>query len=279
MLSLQGCLHDKGQDNACSNSNYNYGYRDPQAQFRSILAYECTTGQCDGMPKNGCPRVQRFSNNEFLFQGKAMGNSRVDCARRINNVKDIIAGYYTATTPPPPTPGQCSGSEVPLTVEVDTDRYPGETSWTLTNDCTKGAVDSVARGSLSSSGTRYTKNYCVPPASYIFTINDSYGDGVCCNYGSGSYSVSYDSKVVKSGAQFARSESAEFGSCGGGGGGGGGTTFCGCSTCTQQVWDTFAGDYTCGDRISWLQTAQGQSESQACSQVESEYPSTCLCGC
>ena len=272
-----------------------------------------------------------------------MGNSRVDCARRINNVKDIIAGYYTATTPPPPTPGQCSGSaEVPLTVEVNTDRYPGETSWTLTNTCTNGVVDSADQGSLSSSKTKYTNNYCVPPASYRFTINDSFGDGMCCGYGSSLYSVSYDSNVEKSGAQFTRSESSSFGSCSGGGGdsslcivgdngsplsafplgvckgdcdsdfqcseglkcflrrgtdpipgcsgsgvsgkdycyeaGGGGTTFCGCSTCTQQVWDTFAGDYTCGARISWLQTARGQSESEACSNVDTEFPSTCFCG-
>ena len=280
VLSLQGCEHDKGQENACSKADYNYGYRDKQAQFRSILAYNCETGQCDGISKKNCPRVQRFSNNEFLYEGKAMGNSRTDNARQMNNVKDTVAGYYTAPTPPSPSPSQCSGSEVPLTVEVNTDDYPAETSWTLTNTCTNGVVDSVVRGSLGNGSTKYTKNYCVPPASYEFDIRDSYGDGMCCSYGSGSYSVSYNSNVVASGGQFTSSDSSTFGSsCGGGGGGGGGTSFCGCPTCTQQVWDTFAGDYTCGARITWLQTAQGQSESQACSQVESEFPSTCLCGC
>ena len=36
---------------------------------------------------------------------------------------------------------------------------------------------------------------------YRFTINDSYGDGICCSYGNGSYSVSYDGVVMGSGGQ------------------------------------------------------------------------------
>lgn len=58
-------------------------------------------------------------------------------------------------------------------------------------------------------------------------------------------------------------------------------TYCGCDSCTQQVWDDMAtdasGSYSCGGRISWLQTDQGYSESQACAQVASEFPGTCLC--
>ena len=43
--------------------------------------------------------------------------------------------------------------------------------------------------------------------------------------------------------------------------------YCGCDSCTQQVWDTIAtdssGSYSCGARVTWLQDARGQSESQA----------------
>ena len=58
-------------------------------------------------------------------------------------------------------------------------------------------------------------------------------------------------------------------------------TYCGCSSCDQHVWDVMAtdasGTFSCGSRISWLQNAQGYSESQACTQVASEFPDTCLC--
>ena len=53
------------------------------------------------------------------------------------------------------------------------------------------------------------------------------------------------------------------------------TTYCGYDTCTKEVWDTLAtdsdGTWSCGDRISWLQSAQDQSESQACNQVTLEF--------
>ena len=53
--------------------------------------------------------------------------------------------------------------------------------------------------------------------------------------------------------------------------------FCGCSTCSQTVWDAFAGDYTCGARITWLQNSQGYGEDKACSAVTSEFPDICRC--
>ena len=52
------------------------------------------------------------------------------------------------------------------------------------------------------------------------------------------------------------------------------TTYCGYYTCTQEVWDAPAtdhGTWSCGDRISWLQSARGQSQSQACAQVTLEF--------
>ena len=45
-------------------------------------------------------------------------------------------------------------------------------------------------------------------------------------------------------------------------------SFCGCVSCTQEIWDTLAtdssGTFTCGDRITWLQKAEGYDEASAC---------------
>jgi hypothetical protein len=89
-----GCNHDKGTKSQCTSSNYNYGWRDPNARFRSILAYNCVSGQCDNNAGGGCTRVQRFSNSKFLYNGSPIGSALHDNARQINDVKAIVAGYY-----------------------------------------------------------------------------------------------------------------------------------------------------------------------------------------
>ena len=51
---------------------------------------------------------------------------------------------------------------------------------------------------------------------------------------------------------------------------------CGCSTCDDSVWNTFAGEYKCGSRISYLQNSLGFSERDACSRVAgTEFPPEC----
>ena len=103
-----------------------------------------------------------------------------------------------------------------LEVDVTTDNYPGETSWELVNTCTGSTVQSKAAGSYPSSNTQYSDNWCLAEAQYQFTINDSYGDGICCSWGNGAYSVLWDGAVlVNAGGSFASSELTTFGDCGG----------------------------------------------------------------
>ena len=76
-------------------------------------------------------------------------------------------------------------------------------------------VQSINAGDLTQSGTTYTWNIC--PSStdcYDFIIYDTYGDGICCSWGNGSYSVSYNGTVVASGGSFTFSETtSSIGSC------------------------------------------------------------------
>jgi len=95
-----GALHDRGTQGDCSSTAYSFGYRDPQASFRSILAYSCMSGQCDNNDGGGCTRVQRFSNDEFLYNGKAIGNSRADNARQHSDVFAAVSAYYECKDSP-----------------------------------------------------------------------------------------------------------------------------------------------------------------------------------
>lgn len=52
-------------------------------------------------------------------------------------------------------------------------------------------------------------------------------------------------------------------------------TYCGCDSCTQEVYDSPAtdsgGTFTCGARINWLRTVRGYDESRACAKISDEF--------
>ena len=101
ILIIQGCNKDKGSIDACSSKDkFNYGWRDPNAEFRSILASDCDTKQCDNMPKNECTRVQRFSNENHLYNGIAMGSPEHNNAKHMNQVKKEVAAYQKVKIQP-----------------------------------------------------------------------------------------------------------------------------------------------------------------------------------
>lgn len=52
---------------------------------------------------------------------------------------------------------------------------------------------------------------------------------------------------------------------------------CGCFDCTLEIWETYAGEFTCGERIEWKQTIEGGglSETDACEFVSNEFFTIC----
>jgi len=83
-------------------------------------------------------------------------------------------------------------------VELLTDNYPGETSWEVLID---GDVV-LSGGPYSEAGALIQDTLCFAGSDepcIQFEIFDSYGDGICCGYGQGYYSVSLDGQVMASG--------------------------------------------------------------------------------
>jgi len=121
------------------------------------------------------------------------------------------SGPTISPTAPPPTnaPTPCTGSSFELL--LTTDDYPTETSWTLLNECTN--QEESQGGDYQDANTDYVEELCIPSGEYTFTIHDEYGDGICCSYGSGSYTLKYNGNVVKEGGTFTEQESTTFGSC------------------------------------------------------------------
>lgn len=101
------------------------------------------------------------------------------------------------------------------TVNITTDAYASETSWKLFNST--GTVVSQGGGSwadLSAAGQTVQTPVTVelsPSECYTFEIYDAYGDGICCSYGNGAYSITDASNaVLASGSEFADSEKKVF---------------------------------------------------------------------
>ncbi len=123
----------------------------------------------------------------------------------------VYVDQFEPTGSSPTPPGGCSNSSG--TFALSTDNYGGETSWQLVSD----SSGTLYSGSGLASNTQYSEQWCLADGSYTFTIYDSYGDGICCGYGSGSYSLTLGGETVFSGGSFAASQSHSFtvGSSGG----------------------------------------------------------------
>ena len=89
-------------------------------------------------------------------------------------------------------------------IDITPDDYPHEISYVITS--TNGKE--IATGD-SSGGYYY-----LTEGTYTFTINDSYGDGICCNSGKGSYRINVNgSEIIECSdecANFGESKTHEF---------------------------------------------------------------------
>ena len=106
--------------------------------------------------------------------------------------------------------GECNSDEDLIIVDVQTDQYGFETSIALTDFNGQAALDIPG----FTDNTLSSFNVCVPSGGvYSFTISDAYGDGICCDYGSGYYSISTCGELVATGGSFAESETVSIESC------------------------------------------------------------------
>jgi len=107
------------------------------------------------------------------------------------------------------------GSCVTLKVTIVADHWPKETSWVVKN-AEIGDIVAEANSDDLVPGEPVEYFECVNNRNgcYEFTINDSGGDGICCEHGNGSYKVSYDGVQLGGGNAFYDKEMISFGYCG-----------------------------------------------------------------
>jgi len=95
---------------------------------------------------------------------------------------------------------QCPAGQGVLIVNIVPDNYPNETSWKV-----------FANNIQIANGLVNSDTICVDTSACLrVEIYDSYGDGLCCGYGIGSYSVIWNGVQVASGGQFTSLASHSF---------------------------------------------------------------------
>jgi len=135
--------------------------------------------------ENGTPATSSDQNPSVVFNSAgthAVGLTVTDA----NSTTGTASGTVTVST----------GNNVDIVIVQD--NYPAETSWQLADEF----------GTVVASGAAVGQSLCIGDGCYVFTINDSYGDGICCGYGNGSYSVVLNGVEVANGGAFAYTESA-----------------------------------------------------------------------
>lgn len=97
---------------------------------------------------------------------------------------------------------QCAPNEIEVIVHVLTDNYGHETEWTLSTT-SNTIVAAGGQQNAYANNTLYGDTICISNTECLrFDITDDAGDGICCGYGQGAYSVFVDGVEVVSGGSF-----------------------------------------------------------------------------
>jgi hypothetical protein len=118
--------------------------------------------------------------------------------------------FYTLLTTYMWAQPPCPDGELSLIVEIQTDQYPWETSWVVSD--INGNVYGEIDGGTYAANTLYQTQVCVPESACIqVSISDSYGDGI---FEPGFYNLMLEGDTIASGGtEFDLSTTFSFG-CG-----------------------------------------------------------------
>ena len=125
----------------------------------------------------------------------------------------LIVNAQLVEISPSSGPLVCNVNNTIVQVTINTDNYPNESKWYLIDQTGNGFISSSLN--MNSSNSQVTWVFCIPSTNcYSFVITDSYGDGICCNSGNGSYFVNFDGVQVVNGGSFNFiEETCNLGSC------------------------------------------------------------------
>mmetsp|Transcript_39746 Transcript_39746/g.95996 ORF Transcript_39746/g.95996 Transcript_39746/m.95996 type:complete len:600 (-) Transcript_39746:124-1923(-) len=141
------------------------------------------------------------------------GHGIIDAVAAMDALDGNVVDDQPDDTPPPPQ--NCPGGKINFRFNLRTDDYGYETSWELKDETSGQIVESRGEGSLGNNAENdlqlcLNRNKC-----YALTIQDSYGDGLCCGNNPG-FELVADGQVIQNSQDFSSVVTIPIGNCQGG---------------------------------------------------------------
>ncbi|WP_299365774.1 T9SS type A sorting domain-containing protein [Winogradskyella sp.] len=187
----------------------------PLFQIENLGLDPITTAELTYQINGSAPVVINWNGNLLPGETANLGNPVITIDDGVNTLTASITSVNGVSDEfPENSTFSTSFSKAPnyVTTEIDLsltfDDYASETSWIFEDE--NGVV--IAQGESyddSFNNTTITETFNVnSDTCYTFTVFDAYGDGFCCDYGIGAYTLSLDDgTVIKEGGDFGNSES------------------------------------------------------------------------
>lgn len=221
------------------------------------------TNSCSGGESDMFMNYMDYVDDACMFMFSAGQDTRMQATFASGGGREgfLLDPVYT-----PGGGGGGGGTTGNVTLTLTFDKYPEETSWQILDGST--IVESGGTYGSQPDNSTLTIDLNLVDGCYDFVIKDAYGDGICCSYGNGSYTLaSSDGTVLASGGSFGSSETKNFCIGDTGGGGGGGSTL-NCTTTISSLpysesYESGLGAWTqgTGDDINWTRDASGTPSS------------------
>ena len=192
-----------------------YVYSDDQTYFEYPFCLQSACYEFDMKDTYGDGIILSTSGGagyNFTVNGDLLATSYDDTNGDFDYEESVTFGCVS----PPPPPSNCAEDEFDVTLELNTDNFAYETSWTLEDMDDRDLIDSASY-EIADGLTPFEYQYCVPSSvCYAFVINDAFGDGIVSGFGS--YSLSVDSEVIATSlddlnGDFGHQNVAYFGPC------------------------------------------------------------------
>ena len=140
---------------------------------------------------------------KVLSNPSSVSESDIITATPTNSPTISIQPPASPTVWASPTP-ECDMFQFQLT--LITDNYGHETTWNVRDN----NGNEVTSGGPYNSNNRYIESECLVCGLYTFTIYDTANDGLCCNYGFGSYKLDLGGVDFAHGGAFESNDTVSF---------------------------------------------------------------------
>lgn len=186
--------------------------RGTAALTSATISYTINGGAANTYTWTGNLQTHKFATFDLPLIGATSGDLQATIVNA-NGVADQRASNNSSSSTITVATAPANFATNNVVFRLQKDNYGSETTWNLKNSAGTTLYSGGNYSDQTGGGTLITQNWTLASNDcYVFTINDAYGDGMCCSYGQGFYDIKSADGVttIISGGQFGETESKAF---------------------------------------------------------------------